>query len=143
MDAVDLNTVQSSPEGIVHWSWLNLDKNKLLGSRCPVHQQFARAVKHVPGQQDMFANLDHPLQLEFKAAWCVKKDWDFTRETRVIETSHTEREGQQGELMNRSAIIDLLGGKADPEAVRQADSYIAMCEKQGGKFQVWNSWTDA
>lgn len=122
---------------MLYWAFVGVDT----GARSVLGQRFQRAIKHNPQAKAVYADLDEGLKLEFRKAWALKRDWEFTRESRSVVVSHTEEDTERGELMNSIQVANALGGMEHHEARSQAAAYIAMCEQIGGKYVQYNSWT--
>jgi hypothetical protein len=143
IDTTTIDDVKADPKGVTHFAWMGLDANDFLASRCALHQTHGRAIKHTPHGLAIWKDLDPRLQLEFKKCWAVTKTFEHTTERRVVKQSHIKTEGDQGVMMNEAQILRELGGKDDPDAVRQQVNWIAMCKEKKGHWAVYNEWTQA
>ena len=111
------------------------------GARAPVCQAFGRALKHDPKAAAVYKDLDDNLKLQFRRSWALKRDFNFTKETRSVSLKHTQESCDQGEMMNALQIANALGGVAFESARKQAAHYIEMCKKLQDKWVSRNSMT--
>jgi hypothetical protein len=64
----------------------------------------------------------------FMVSYCAHKDFSFFEETRTHEIYHREVRLKKGQFLTKLQIAQRLGGSDNPEALRQAEVYIKMCE---------------
>ena len=146
-EEVSIEQVASSAEGVGHWAFVDAP---LQNARSAEAQAFKRSLAHEQFVEDggtgwakLYPQLLDSMKAQFRRDWAVRRDFQFTRECRIHRQKHSVEDIEEGEYMNKLQIYNALGGKDDPEAVRQGDSYIATAHRVGGKFVVENAWTQA
>lgn len=135
---VGLDTVVNSEQGIEHWYSATAN----VSARSPIGQAFARAVKHDPYAAKIYAELDEPEKMRFRAAWAIKRDFEFKSETKLVRCKHAKADIDHGEWMTELQLMKELGGHEHAEVRQQAANYIKMARNFGSKFIVWNTWLE-
>ncbi|CAE7582776.1 unnamed protein product [Symbiodinium sp. CCMP2592] len=148
VSAVTKKQVIESTEGIMFWATQKED----LSARGSHAQQMKRAMKWRPDMSAAYMVLTDAMKLEFRRAWTATKSFDFMVTTRTTSTSFRKRRDEIGKFVTKLQLVNILGGTDQPEAVRQADRYIAMCSRPGLKDESFlnfefctlhNDWLDA
>jgi hypothetical protein len=140
---VTLGMVMDSNEGILHWATVGYD----FGTRTPEGQCFKRALNQSSDALAMYQTLTDDLKMEFRQWWSVKRTWEFTKQRKIISTTHKKSTSELGEYRTRSQIAMELGAGLytagtleSQEVFQQADRYMSAAREIGGAFVTTNSW---
>ena len=112
---MDVATVINSEEGIGHWYALTVS----VGSRTPTGQAFTGTMKKDPLAAKIYADLDEPEKVKFRASWAVKRDFQFKTEKKMVRNSHMKSEIDAGEWLTELQLIKELGGHEHEEAYEE------------------------
>lgn len=146
-DAVTIDMVCSSPEGLMHWACLDIDWN----ARKPVGQAFYRNLKADASakERQLYNDLDDPLKKEYRQCWNLKRDYDFTTESKIITMTYAKESIDRGLYRTEAQIAVELGlaGFPNPCPQRtaildQARKYVLRCKVFGGRWLLENEWLE-
>lgn len=129
VSAVTKKQVIESAEGIIYWATQKED----VSARGSHAQSMKRAMKWRPDMSAAYMVLTDAMKLEFRRAWTATRSFDFMTTTRTTSTSYRKRRDEAGKFVTQLQLVNILGGSSEPEAVRQASRYMAMCSRPGLK----------
>lgn len=136
--AVTKEQVMQSPEGIIYWATEKED----VSARGSHSQSMKRAFKWRPDMGAAYMVLTDAMKVEFRRGWAATKSFDFVTSRRTTTTSFRKRKDEVGKFVTKLQLQNILGGCDQPEAVRQADRYIDMCQRPGLKDECFStSWS--
>ncbi|CAE7276633.1 unnamed protein product [Symbiodinium sp. CCMP2456] len=142
MDLSDVTPqmVKSSLEGLEHYACLGLD----ISARGAAGQALNRALDKAPQvKQDVYKWLTEDLKKKFRATWAIERSFEKVVKQRVRTVRNVTRQQELGSWKSHLQLCVFFGGSSEPEAIRQADNYVAMCRQFGEVFCEWNVWTKA
>ena len=146
-DIVTLDMVANSPEKLLHWATQGID----WGSRAANGQAFIKAKKTMAseGDRQIYVALDEPLKREYRQFWDLKRDFSFTKETKIIKMTFEKESIDHGSYRTEEQIAVHLGlaGFPNPCAQRdkilsQAHNYVTRCKIFGGRWLLQNQWLE-
>ena len=138
-ETVEWATIAASAEGGAHWLTCHMD----MRARGSVAQQFGRALKWSPQWNSMYPHLTEKYKQEFRAAWAVQRNWEFTKEVRQVIQSESKRTEDLGEMLPEVSIAAALGDCSNAACQTMAAAYCQMAQQMGGKFVGWSQWLNA
>ena len=146
-DTITLDIVANSPEKLMHWANLGVD----WGARDSTSQCFYRSMKHVAGdwERDMYKDLDDPLKKEYRQCWNIKRDYQFTTETKIIQMTYEKESIDAGSYRTQDQIAVELGLPGYPmecaartRILNLAGGYVGRCKIFGGRWLFQNEWLE-
>ena len=146
-DTITLDIVANSPEKLMHWANLGVD----WGARDSTSQCFYRSMKHVAGdwERDMYKDLDDPLKKEYRQCWNLKRDYQFTSETKIIQMTYEKESIEAGSYRTQDQIAVELGLPGYPmecaartRILNLAGGYVGRCKIFGGRWLFQNEWLE-
>jgi hypothetical protein len=99
-----------------------------------------RAVRHHPEAQQLYNGLGDAHKARFRRTWALRKNFEYTKETRLVRTSHTSSSTDSGEYLTRLQLTIRLGGTEHKAALQQAKRYVGKCRALGGRWVKMNDW---
>ena len=101
---VSLQEVKDSPEGLTHWAALDISWS----TRAPMGQAFYRYQRKAATTEEktLYQDLDEPLRKEYRQKWSIKRDYDFTKETKIIKLEFSKEHVDQGTYLTEDLIHD-------------------------------------
>jgi hypothetical protein len=132
----DLQDVIGSGQGVNFFLTCHLD----MSARSNMSQVFQRALKKSPKWAELYPHMTDELKLEFRRAWSIRRDWDFTKETREISSINSKKTQDLGEMLPVVSIAAAIGDCRDPECQALAKAYVEQAIEVGGKFVGYNSF---
>ncbi|CAE7556638.1 unnamed protein product [Symbiodinium microadriaticum] len=131
--AVTKQQVIQSAEGIIYWA----TKHDDVSARGSHAQAMKRAFKWRQDMGAAYQVLTDAMKVDFRRAWTATKSFDFMTTRRTTTTSFRKRRDEAGKFVTKLQLINILGGCSQPEAVRQAERYMAMCQRPQLKTYFW------
>ena len=56
--------------------------------------------------ENTYQDLDEPLKKEYRQKWSIKRDYDFTKETKIIKLEFSKEHVDQGTYLTEDLIHD-------------------------------------
>ena len=96
--------MKDSPEGLTHWAALDISWS----TRAPMGQAFYRYQRKAATAEEktLYQDLDEPLRKEYRQKWSIKRDYDFTKETKIIKLEFSKEHVDQGTYLTEDLIHD-------------------------------------
>lgn len=144
-NAVTVEMVADSPEKLMYWATLDIDWN----ARSAASQRFYKSqrTQALDKDRDIYINLDEPLKKEYRQSWNLKRDYDFTRETKIITMTYQKECIDAGKYRTEEQIAVELGlagyphpGPQREKILKMANDYVTRCKIFGGRWLLQNQW---
>ncbi len=93
-------------------------------ARSNVSQVFQRALKKSPKLAELYPHMTDELKLEFRRAWSIQRDWDFTKETREIISTNSKKTEDLDEMLPEVSIAAAIGDCNNTQCKALAQAYV-------------------
>lgn len=115
--------LEESTVGVEGWACYGLNS----AAHGPVGNALYRSFKKHPAAQETYRWLFEDLKKRFRQSWATQRSFDFIEHRRIHVISTATKQEEIGSWKNRLQLENHYGGVGIPEAVRQAENYIANC----------------
>jgi hypothetical protein len=103
----------------------------------------------VEGDRQIYLHLDEPLKREYRQYWDLKRDFSFTKETKIIKMAFEKESIDRGNYSTEEQIAVHLGLAGFPHPCAQRDkilnmahNYVKRCKIFGGRWLLQNQWLE-
>ena len=144
-EKVTLEMVCNSPEKLLHWATLDRE----WGARSASSQAFfkSKRTQANEGDRTIYLHLDEPLKREYRQHWDLKRDYTFTKETKIIKMTFEKESVDRGLYRTEEQIAVHLGlagfpmpGPERTRILKMANNYTKRCQIFGGRWLLQNQW---
>lgn len=123
VDKVTDKMMEETDEGVEGWACRGLN----CAAHGPLGNALYRALRKNPKMTESYKWLFDDLKKKFRQSWAMTRNFDFVATKRVHMVATSTKQEEVGSWKNSLQLEGHFGGVGIPEAVRQAENYIANC----------------